>query len=76
MPDGAALKEAQAFAAKLAAGPGDALAVTKRALDVEADFDLERALDYEARVQAKLMEHPDYREAYEAFKAKRPPKFA
>jgi len=74
--DGAALKEAQAFATKLAQGPGDALGVTKRSLDVEADFDLERALDHEARVQAKLMEHPDYREAYEAFRAKRAPRFA
>ena len=37
---------------------------------------LEQALDHEARVQAELMEHPDYREAYEAFKAKREPKFA
>ena len=37
---------------------------------------LDQALDYEARVQALLMERPDYREAYEAFKAKRAPKFA
>jgi len=26
-------------------------------------------------VQAELMRHPDYREAYEAFKAKRAPTF-
>jgi enoyl-CoA hydratase/carnithine racemase len=67
--------EATALAEKLARGPGDALAVTKRALDVEADLDLEAALQYEAKVQAELMEHPDYREAYEAFRAKREPKF-
>ena len=36
---------------------------------------LEMALDHEADVQAKLMERPDYREAYEAFTAKREPKF-
>jgi enoyl-CoA hydratase/carnithine racemase len=36
---------------------------------------LERALAHEADVQAALMEHPDYREAYEAFRAKREPQF-
>jgi len=70
------LAEATALAEKLALGPGDALGVTKRALNQEAALDLERALEYEALVQAELMEHPDYREAYEAFRAKRPPKFA
>ena len=70
------LAEAREFAVKLAQGPSDALAVTKRALEAEADMDFAKALDYEAQVQAKLMEHPDYREAYEAFKAKRPPRFA
>ena len=69
------MAEATALAEKLARGPAAALAVTKRALDDEAHLDLEKALDYEARVQAKLMEEPDYREAYEAFKAKRAPKF-
>ena len=69
------LAEALALAEKLARGPADALAVTKRALDHEADLDLEQALAYEAEVQAALMEHPDYREAYEAFRAKREPRF-
>jgi enoyl-CoA hydratase/carnithine racemase len=74
--DGAALSEATALAQKLARGPADALAVTKLALDLEAHMSLEEALDHEARVQAMLMEHPHYREAYEAFKAKREPRFA
>ena len=69
------LPEATELAEKLARGPGDAIAVTKRALDDEAHLDLERALAYEADVQAGLMEHPDYREAYEAFRAKREPRF-
>jgi enoyl-CoA hydratase/carnithine racemase len=69
------LAEATELAEKLARGPGDALAVTKHALDDEAHLDLERALAYEADVQAGLMEHPDYREAYEAFRAKREPRF-
>lgn len=68
--------EAAAFAAKLAEGPADGLAVSKQALDLEASMTLEQALDHEARAQAELMLHPDYREAYEAFRAKRPPRFA
>ena len=69
------LPEAMALAAKLAAGPAGALAATKRAIDDEFELDLETALEYEARVQAELMEHPDYREAYEAFREKREPRF-
>ena len=69
------LAEATAVAEKLANGPAPSLAVTKRALDDEAPLDLERALAYEAEVQAGLMELPDYREAYEAFRARREPKF-
>jgi enoyl-CoA hydratase/carnithine racemase len=75
VPQEQLMSETLALAEKLAKGPADALAVTKRALDLEAHMDLESALDHEARVQAELMEHPDYREAYEAFRAKREPKF-
>ena len=38
-------------------------------------MDLTAALETEARAQARAMEHPDFREAYEAFVAKRPPRF-
>ena len=69
------MPEAMAFAARLASGPSDALAVTKRALELEASMTPEQALDHEAKVQAELMEHPNYREAYEAFRAKRAPVF-
>lgn len=69
------LDEATALAARLARGPAEALAVTKRALDAEWALDLEAALTHEADVQAELMERPDFREAYEAFRAKREPKF-
>ena len=69
------LPEAVALAEKLARGPSPALAVTKRALDLEAALDLEEALRHEADAQAELMEHPNFREAYEAFRAKREPKF-
>jgi len=69
------LPEARAFAEQLARGPADALAVSKRAIALESHMTLEHALDHEARVQAELMVHPDYREAYEAFRAKRSPTF-
>jgi enoyl-CoA hydratase/carnithine racemase len=75
VPQDRVLAEATALAEKLARGPSPALAVTKRALEIEAHLDLERALAYEAEVQAELMEHPNYREAYEAFRAKREAKF-
>jgi enoyl-CoA hydratase/carnithine racemase len=75
VPQERVLAEATALAEKLARGPGAALAVTKLALDAEAAMDLESALEHEAKVQAELMVHPNYREAYEAFRAKREPKF-
>ena len=75
VPQERVLAEATALADRLARGPGAALGVTKRALDVEFSQDLETALQYEAEVQARLMEHPNYREAYEAFRTKREPRF-
>jgi len=64
------------LAQTLARGPSPALAVTKRALDAEAVMGFEAALDYEADAQAELMEHANFREAYEAFRAKREAKFS
>ncbi|HEV8128645.1 MAG TPA: enoyl-CoA hydratase, partial [Candidatus Eisenbacteria bacterium] len=58
-----------------AGGPSTALAVTKKALDSEFVMDLQSALSYEADAQAALMEDPNFREAYEAFREKREPKF-
>lgn len=69
------LAEATALAERLARGPSPALAATKRALEKESALDFEESLRYEAEVQAELMEHPNFREAYEAFRAKREPKF-
>ena len=75
VPDGQALAEATALAVRLARGPSPALAVTKHALEVEASMDFEDALRFEAEVQAGLMEHPNFREAYQAFRAKREARF-
>ena len=74
VPQDRVLVEATAVAEQLARGPSPALAVTKRALDHEATLSLDAALDYEADAQAALMEHPNFREAYEAFRARREPR--
>jgi enoyl-CoA hydratase/carnithine racemase len=73
--DGETLAAATAFAEQIAEGPSFALEITKDALDREATADFRSALDSEAQIQASLMTHADFREAYEAFVAKRPPKF-
>jgi 2-(1,2-epoxy-1,2-dihydrophenyl)acetyl-CoA isomerase len=73
--DGDALTAATTFAEQLARGPAFALEITKDALNREANLDLSSAIEAEARIQASLMTHADFREAYEAFVARRPPKF-
>jgi len=65
----------QELAERLARGPAFALAKTKELLDREAHMNLEAALECEAQAQAICMQHPDYREAYEAFVEKRAAKF-
>jgi enoyl-CoA hydratase/carnithine racemase len=63
------------LAERLAQGPGFALAKTKELLNRELNMSLESALECEAQAQAICMQHPDYREAYEAFVNKREAKF-
>jgi enoyl-CoA hydratase/carnithine racemase len=63
------------LAVRLAKGPSFALAKTKEMLNRELDMNLETALECEAQAQAICMQHSDYREAYEAFVAKRVPHF-
>ena len=75
VPQAQVLVEARAVAEKLARGPSAALGVTKQALEAEAALDFEAALAYEAEVQAQLMQAPNFREAHDAFRAKRDPKF-
>ncbi len=72
---GESLAEAKKFATSLAQGPSLALAVTKEALNQEATMDVFAALEAEAQAQAGCMQHPNFREAYEAFMAKRPAAF-
>jgi enoyl-CoA hydratase/carnithine racemase len=63
------------LAERLASGPAFALAKTKEMLNRELDMNLDAALECEAQAQTICMQHPDYREAYEAFVAKREAKF-
>ena len=75
VPQPQLLPEARALAERLARGPSLALAATKDALNREAAMDLAAALELEAQVQAELMRHPNFRESYDAFTAKREPRF-
>jgi enoyl-CoA hydratase/carnithine racemase len=69
------LAEARARAGRLAAGPSFALEVTKRMLYREAAMDLDAALAAEVEIQSVCMGDPNFREAYEAFRQKRAPRF-
>lgn len=75
-PQDQVMAEARAVAEKLARGPAEALGITKQALEAEAELGLEAALEYEARVQARLMLGENFREAHAAFRSKREPKFS
>jgi enoyl-CoA hydratase/carnithine racemase len=74
--DGTSVEEATALAEKLARGPSFALEITKDSLNREASMDLTGALAAEAQIQAALMLHPDFREAYDAFVEKRDANFS
>lgn len=66
---------ARAWASKLAKGPTFAHRMTKQMLESEDGMTLAAAIEAEAQAQALCMAHPDFREAYEANKAKRPARF-
>ena len=67
--------EARAFAETLARGPSFGLEVTKKMVHREASMDARSALAWEVEIQAACMLDPNFRESYEAFKAKRKPSF-
>ena len=75
VPDGELAKEARRWAEKLARGPSFGLEVTKNLLLREAAMDVESAMAAEVEIQAACMLDPNFREAYEAFMAKRRPEF-
>jgi enoyl-CoA hydratase/carnithine racemase len=67
--------ETMQWAARLAAGPGFALSMTKAAINRELQMSLEMALEAESEAQAICMLNPDFLEAYQAFTEKRAPEF-
>jgi enoyl-CoA hydratase/carnithine racemase len=71
----AAVALAQDWAARLASGPAFAHAMTKQMIESEHTMALAEAIEAEAQAQALCMQHPDFAEAHEAFKAKRPARF-
>ena len=71
----AILAEAQALARSLADGPTFAHGMTKRLLHQEWAMDLDAAIEAEAEAQAICMQTQDFLRAYEAFVAKRSPRF-
>ena len=75
VPGDRLMAEATEVATRLARGPSASLGITKQALNEEASMDLVAAIEWEAQVQARCMQHPNFREAYEAFREKREPRF-
>jgi enoyl-CoA hydratase/carnithine racemase len=63
------------WAQRLASGPTQALAMTKRMLNNELGMDLVAAIESEAQAQALLLLGDDHRAFYEAFTAKQKPVF-
>ncbi len=68
-------EETLALARRLAKGPGHGIAVTKECLNREMSLGLAESVETEAQAQAECMTHPDFREAFQAFLEKRPPRF-
>jgi enoyl-CoA hydratase/carnithine racemase len=67
--------ETYSLARKLKDGPQAALGVTKELLEYESAMDLDRALELEAKAQARCMQSADFKEGYRAFVEKRPARF-
>ncbi len=75
VPGESLAEETARWARRLADGPSFALGMTKEMLDREVEMGLSTALEAEAQAQAICMQHPDYREAYDSWVEKRPPRF-
>lgn len=75
VPEASLVAEATTFAKALADGPAFAHAMTKRMVEYESHVDFRTAIEAEAQAQAICMEHPDFREAHDAWKEKRAPRF-
>ena len=69
------VSEAQAFAARLCAGPTFAHGMTKTMLHQEWNMSLDQAIEAEAQAQAICMQTQDFHRAYNAFVTKQTPVF-
>lgn len=69
------MDEARQVANKIAAGPAAGIPASKHTIDRQLSMSLREALDHDGKLQAQLGMHPDFKEAYHAFKEKRPAKF-
>ncbi len=70
-----AVRVATEWAERLAAGPAFAHSMTKQMIESEHTMPLAAAIEAEAQAQAICMQHPDFGEAHNAFKEKRPARF-
>jgi enoyl-CoA hydratase/carnithine racemase len=75
VPDAEVMPAAMGWAERLARGPAFAHTITKQMLENEHGMTLAQAIEAEAQAQAICMGHPDFRAAYEANKARKPPIF-
>jgi enoyl-CoA hydratase/carnithine racemase len=75
VPKSEVLPTATQWARRLSEGPAFAHAMTKQMLESEHGMTLDDAIEAEAQAQAICMAHPDFREAFDALVAKRPPRF-
>jgi 2-(1,2-epoxy-1,2-dihydrophenyl)acetyl-CoA isomerase len=76
IPDEQLIPEAEALAARLAAGPTAALGLIKQAFEESAENELEDQLDLEAELQEEAAENRDFAEGLRAFLEKRPAVFS
>ena len=71
----ALMETAREWAARIAAGPNFANAMTKNQLNTEWDMSLHTAIEAEAQAQAICMQTRDFERAYQAFVARETPVF-
>ena len=75
VPHAQLMTAAMDWAGRLAAGPAQAMGMTKRMINNELHMDLSTALEAEAQAQALMLMGEDHRIFYEAFKSKVEPRF-
>ncbi len=76
VPDADLMNEAQALAARLAAGASFALGLTKKAVQAASAQTLDESLALEQDYQRRAGRSPDYAEGVRAFLEKRPARFS